>query len=213
MGGLNFLGLRAGVGFDLGSFFKRLRRQKTVNAFPGSFVYVIRGDHGMNKIGVSTDPNTRISDLQTGSPFALHFEFIGMTSGSGYDIETEAHAMLDRHRQEGEWFKVPAEMAVAAVHASAHRLGHLLTPVPQNDIDAALRGLTSKNEKPEITFTGKAIGLAYIAVACAVNQVYDGHLLSIIIVAMLIGVTIVKPFLLRHFAVPTGLSTGATQPN
>lgn len=100
----------------------------------GIFVYVISGDHGRQKIGVSDDPLQRIRDLQTGSPFPLKFEFIGRTDGTGFDVEGEAHFMLHQHRQVGEWFVVPPEMAIAAVMAAARRLGHSLKPVDPDNL-------------------------------------------------------------------------------
>src|SRR2546423_562010 len=52
----------------------------------GSFVYVVRGDHNMIKIGVTTNPAARLASLRTGSPFPIDFAFIGVTPGPGYDI-------------------------------------------------------------------------------------------------------------------------------
>jgi Meiotically up-regulated gene 113 len=50
----------------------------------GTYVYVIGGDHGRQKIGVSDDPRRRIGELQTGSPFPLRFAFVGQTDGFGH---------------------------------------------------------------------------------------------------------------------------------
>jgi hypothetical protein len=104
----------------------------------GTYVYVIGGDHGRQKIGVSDDPRRRISELQTGSPFPLRFAFVGQTDGFGYDIEGEVHYMLHQHRQSGEWFTVPPEVAIAAVMGAAYRMGHAIRPV---DVDQ-IRGAT-----------------------------------------------------------------------
>ena len=49
----------------------------------GSFVYVIEGQAGHHKIGVSRDPIQRLSELQTGSPVPLKFAYIGVTPGTG----------------------------------------------------------------------------------------------------------------------------------
>lgn len=95
-----------------------------------TFVYVVSGDHGRQKIGCSDNPRQRIKELQTGSPFPLKFEFIGEAeNGSGGQIEVEAHFMLAQHRAEGEWFVVPSDVAVTAVMAAAHRLGYRCKPV------------------------------------------------------------------------------------
>ena len=74
---------------------------------------------GHHKIGVSTDPIARLAQLQTGSPVPLRFAYIGATRSNGYNIEAAAHALLDAHRQEGEWFLVPASIAIGAASARA----------------------------------------------------------------------------------------------
>lgn len=104
---------------------------------PAVFVYVISGDHGRQKIGSSDNPQQRIKDLQTGSPFPLKFEFIGETENlGGGAIEVEAHFMLAQHRAEGEWFVVPPDVAITAVMAAAHRLGYRCKPVDIDSIKA-----------------------------------------------------------------------------
>lgn len=103
----------------------------------GRFIYVISGDHGRQKIGVTDDPQQRIRDLQTGSPFPLTFEFLGITNDTAYAIESEVHFLLARHRQSGEWFAIAPEMAIAAVMATARRLGHSIKPVDPDNLPAA----------------------------------------------------------------------------
>ena len=80
-----------------------------------TFVYVVSGDHGRQKIGVTDNPNQRLAQLQTGSPFKLQFEFVGLTEGTGFDIEGEAHFLLSKHKAPGgdEWFIVPPEVAAS----------------------------------------------------------------------------------------------------
>lgn len=95
-----------------------------------SYVYVISGDHGRQKIGVSDDPKRRIAELATGSPYPLKFEFVGeVQDGGAGQVEVEAHFMLAQHRALGEWFVVPPDVAVTAVMAAAHRLGYRIKPV------------------------------------------------------------------------------------
>lgn len=48
-----------------------------------AYVYVISGEHGRQKIGVSDEPRRRLAELQTGSPFALKFEFVGEVENGG----------------------------------------------------------------------------------------------------------------------------------
>ena len=85
----------------------------------GPRILGIQGQAGHHKIGVSTDPIARLAQLQTGSPVPLRFAYIGATRSNGYNIEAAAHALLDAHRQEGEWFLVPASIAIGATSARA----------------------------------------------------------------------------------------------
>ena len=100
----------------------------------GSFVYVIEGHAGHHKIGVSRDPIQRKAELQTGSPFPLRFAYIGVTPGTGYEIEGHAHQLLDAHRKEGEWFLVPASIAIGATIEAAGRLGEPIQQVPPETV-------------------------------------------------------------------------------
>jgi hypothetical protein len=95
----------------------------------GSFLYVIEGESGHHKIGVSRDPIQRMAQLQTGSHAPLRFAYIGVTPGTGYDIEGRAHQLLDAHRKEGEWFLVPASIAIGATLEAASRLGEPIQQV------------------------------------------------------------------------------------
>jgi hypothetical protein len=101
-----------------------------------TFVYVISGNHGRQKIGVTDNPKRRIAELQTGSPFSLKFEFVGLTQGTGFDIEGEAHFLLSRHKAPGgdEWFIVPPEVAITAVMAAARQLCHTIKPVDPDNL-------------------------------------------------------------------------------
>ena len=119
------LGLRTGVILGKEDLLDRPRRP----AQEGSFVYVIRGDHGLAKIGVTTNPNARLAALKTASGFPLSLAFAGATASanSAFAIEREAHRVLDRHRVEGEWFDIPPELAIATVWAAAASLGERLT--------------------------------------------------------------------------------------
>lgn len=132
-----------------------------------NYVYVISGDHGRQKIGVSDNPNRRISELQTGSPFPLKFEFVGEAEdGSGYQIEVQAKFNLQPHKAAGgdEWYEVPSDVAITAVMAAAHRLGYRLRPVDANALPAPM---------------GTATWEKAIKVAVFVAAIYPGILLLV----------------------------------
>jgi hypothetical protein len=91
---------------------------------------VIRGDHGLIKIGVSSNPSARLAQLQTSSPFKLSIAYVAALRCDGRTVEAEAHRRLAGYRQNGEWFDCPVDMAVAAIGAAAYRLGE---PIASGD--------------------------------------------------------------------------------
>src|SRR5258708_39461574 len=138
--GPRIFGIRPGISLGASDFRKAFGapRRGTVprsgGAMTGSFVYVIEGQAGHHKIGVSRDPIQRLAELQTGSPFPLSFAYIGVTPGTGYNIEGRAHELLDDHRKEGEWFLVPASIAIGATIEAAGRLGEPIQQVPPETV-------------------------------------------------------------------------------
>jgi hypothetical protein len=150
--GPRFLGVRPGISvshrelaaaWGAGQMTTNRVKARAINTpgkIEGSFVYVARCDNNLVKVGVSTNPNARLAQLQTGSAFPLSFAFIGGTDGSdGFAIERETHRILDRCRVNGEWFDCPPEMAIAAVSGAASKLGEKLAPIAQKDVDTVIK--------------------------------------------------------------------------
>jgi hypothetical protein len=130
--GPRVMGIRPGISFGANELLRlatKPKQNKPGEPMTGSFLYVIRGDHNMVKVGVSTNPNARLAQLRTASAFPIDFSYIAVTPGTGFDIEQGAHAMLASHRCNGEWFDVAPEMAVAAIAGAAHKLKQPLLPV------------------------------------------------------------------------------------
>ncbi len=116
LSGPRILGIRPGVSFGPHDWHMRGLEGRMRTS-----VYVIEGGHGLVKIGISTNVQARLATLQTSSPFPLRLVF-----EAGCDdammAEQEAHAALARYRMAGEWFDVPAHMAIAAVAEAAGRI-------------------------------------------------------------------------------------------
>lgn len=150
--GPRIFGIRPGVIFGASDFnrvFGSSRRSKPQNGkSPSNFVYIIEGEAGKHKIGVSSDPTKRISQLQTGSPVALKFAYIGVTAGGAYDIEAQAHALLQNYNTNGEWFRVPSSIAIGVVLESANRLGHQLQQVQPEMVQTVIT--LSKRSMPTV---------------------------------------------------------------
>jgi hypothetical protein len=148
LSGPRILGIRPGISFRPDEL---LRKPSPRRQLQGSFIYVIRGDHGLLKIGISSNPSARLAQLQTASAVPLAIAYVGALRCSGYAVEAEAHRTLAPYRAAGyryspsnkaimrrcsadvfvslggEWFDCPVDMAVAAIAAAAYRLGETIT--------------------------------------------------------------------------------------
>jgi hypothetical protein len=116
--------IRPGISFSLDELSRS--RPSPRRQLEGRFIYVIRADNGLLKIGISSNPNARLAQLQTSSPFKLSIAYVAALRCDGRTVEAAAHRTLASYRQSGEWFDCPADMAVAAIGAAAYRLGEPL---------------------------------------------------------------------------------------
>lgn len=66
------------------------------------YIYVL-GNEDSFKIGVSTNPNIRIKQLQTGcsSPLTVLWT---MERADAYKLEKHLHRKFQKHKRVGEWF-------------------------------------------------------------------------------------------------------------
>jgi hypothetical protein len=164
--GPRILGMRPGISLGPEDFRSRRRAapQRAVSSIEGSFVYVIRGEHNLVKIGVSTNPDA-LASLRSASPFALDIVYTAFTPGSGYDIVAAAHEALKDHRCTGEWFDVAPEIAVGAIAGAAHKLGQPLQPIKPPPLPAAPLSLPARVLIWGVYAIG---GLFVVAVAAAI---------------------------------------------
>lgn len=86
-------------------------------------VYVISSGR-FCKIGWTRDIRRRLSAYSTYCPIAPELEFYQMVPlDRAAALERHAHAALDWHRSNGEWFRVSPLMARKAVEDSRRALG------------------------------------------------------------------------------------------
>jgi Meiotically up-regulated gene 113 len=142
LSGHRIFGVRLSVSIEHEDFRRKDKGRQSVSAkAPDAkapeFVYVIKGDQGFRKIGISSNPNAWLAQLRRASPFPLQFEFVAMVSGNAAAIEKTAHEMLANHRQAGEWFACEGDMAATAIRTAAFRLNQQITTVTPEQIDLA----------------------------------------------------------------------------
>jgi hypothetical protein len=78
------------------------------SAKPG-FVYFIRADDGLVKIGIAKDPASRLRNMQTGSAAVLRIIAVHACD-SPAAVEAGLHRQFAHLRQHGEWFSPTPEL-------------------------------------------------------------------------------------------------------
>lgn len=85
----------------------------------GVFVYVIEAVavFPLVKIGIASNPNRRLAQLRTSSPFKLSLARIISTPSrlAASEVERATFSVLSLQRMKGEWFSVPVAIAIDAV--------------------------------------------------------------------------------------------------
>jgi hypothetical protein len=165
LNGPKIFGVRPTVTIGPEDFGKRMAKPSRFSqgVTPPSigFIYVIRGEHGLIKVGSSTNPRARLAQLRTASPFPLAIDYLGFTRADLYvDVEKTAHAILEDHRVNLEWFDCDSDIAVAAIHRAAYRLGdHVVTTDPDKTEDllraASHQAMTDPDNHHERTWIDK----------------------------------------------------------
>lgn len=97
-----------------------------------AFLYVIGEGRDRHKVGLSTSPRRRLSQLQTGTARRL---ILKRASAERYadaaKIESYAHWLLRESAIRGEWFKVTEEAAWVALTAAVQAVSQgLEVPAP-----------------------------------------------------------------------------------
>jgi hypothetical protein len=165
VGGPRLFGVRTGVLLsqrDLG--FGRGQKSAGSGNMTGGFIYVVKGDHGHVKVGVSINPIERLATLQTGSPFLLRLDYVGALADFGYGLEADVHAALASYRLAGEWFNCPIEVAVGTLNAVAYKRGDKIAAIDSALVPEIIR--LASVPAPKKGFWGqfwKYAGLAFAA--------------------------------------------------
>jgi hypothetical protein len=161
--GPRVFGLRTGISLGREDWAKLNAQPKSTGTGidpDHSFLYVIKGDRGLVKIGMTTNPTARLAQLRSALSLPLEFAWIGASEGRTIAIEREAHSMLAQYRRNGEWFEISPDAAVGAVNAAAYRLGQSvlgMTPERAEEIVQIARGQTTIKPTSALARAGIAI--------------------------------------------------------
>ncbi len=87
---------------------------------PHRYVYVIGPAAGLQKVGIATDPRSRLAALQTAVPFNLILHAaVRVPFAQAHAVERRAHKLLADVCARNEWFHCTPEKAIAAVQEAA----------------------------------------------------------------------------------------------
>jgi hypothetical protein len=176
--GPRIFGIRTGVSLGREDFARAGQTTSTAAIDPDhSFIYVIKGDNGLCKIGFTTNPNARLAQLRTASASPLEFAWIGAPKADVIAIERDVHTMLNQYRRNGEWFAVEPDAAVGAIHSVAYRRGQ---PVLDLTADQAerIRQIACMPQGKSTTALGRvAVGLLQMVVAAVITIAVMGFVM------------------------------------
>ena len=122
------------------------RTRETAGAFKKAgqrsvgFLYIIRGEHGLLKVGSTTDPVARLAELRNTSPFLLHIEYLCFMRADLYlKVEGAVQEALDRYRVNLVWFDCEARVAISAIDVAARRHGQGVIPTSIEGVEDAVQ--------------------------------------------------------------------------
>jgi Rha family phage regulatory protein len=112
-----------------------------------NFVYVLsNSDNGYLKVGVSSNVDKRIKQLQTGSWAELSVEYRSMVCSNSFDIESTVHEKLRSKRVRGEWYDVSISDAISLIESEDHQLRTPLLKVYYEGCKAQMFKMDIKND-------------------------------------------------------------------
>ena len=104
------------------------------------FLYVVRSEHGLVKIGSTTRPAVALAKLCKKTPFRLDVEFLCfMRADCHTQVEKLAKAAIERHRVNAAWFDCEPELAISAIQIAAMDLDRRVITTTLQEMDESLR--------------------------------------------------------------------------
>ncbi len=117
---------------------------------PHRYVCVIGPAAGLQKVGLATDPRSRLAALQTACPFDLLLHVaVAVPFGEAHAIERRTHRALARACVRNEWFSVTPAEAVTAVRAAADPPEKAAPVLPVEWLPREVPSMTSVGVSPK----------------------------------------------------------------
>ena len=159
--GPRIAGYRPGVSFgaeDIRAMNGGAARQGSSSS---GFVYAIMDNHGRYKLGCSTDPMSRLANLQTAHADSLEIVYCVAAQRDYEHVEKTAHDILAAYRLGGEWFNCPLDSVIAAISVAASRVGSPFVTIEPKMIGTVMRlAAASPDDQPVILSGGDYVKIA-----------------------------------------------------
>jgi predicted Zn-dependent protease with MMP-like domain len=88
------------------------------------YVYILKAENGLYKIGKSRSPQTRVNNIRTASPVKIEVYRVFMSTEYS-DTEIRLHELFADFREIGEWFRLTDEELLTIDEMQGD---HTLTP-------------------------------------------------------------------------------------
>lgn len=107
--------------------YNKIKKQVNENTVENrQYVYLIKSESGLFKIGISTNPRARLSAIISSSGMGAELLAFYKTELPARDIEKKLHKLFETYRVRGEWFDFPDTYSLERFETLCERFG--MTP-------------------------------------------------------------------------------------
>lgn len=108
-------------------YYNKLKKEKEANTVTNrQYLYLMRSEIGLFKIGISTDPRARLSSVISSSGIDVELIAFYKTDGPAKEVEKKLHKLFQKYRVRGEWFAFPDTYSLEKFETLCGRYG--MTP-------------------------------------------------------------------------------------
>ena len=146
--------IRPGVSFGAEDIKALNDGSKHRGSSSSGFVYAIMDNRGRYKLGCSTDPLSRLANLQTAHADSLEITYCVALPRDYERVEKTAHDILAAYRVGGEWFSCPLDSVIAAISVAASRVGSPFVTIEPKMIGTVVRLAAASPEDKSVSLSG-----------------------------------------------------------
>lgn len=105
-------------------YYNKLKKEKAKNTVASrQFVYLIKSETGLFKIGISTNPRSRLSSIISSSGMNAELIAFYATEDDARDVEKKLHKLFEKYRVRGGWFDFPDTYSLEKFETLCDRYG------------------------------------------------------------------------------------------